>query len=220
MNWPARSAGRLRRSLPARRRPRVLWACSVLPATASERVWRLAGSRIVSASPISRPTPQDGSLRYAWLRLSVSQAPVAVGRLGAAETDLAGEAGEEALGCGGRSRGRDLCRGLGGRRRRARRCCDDGLVASRRVRRIDGARGMVPGARDTASSDRPWPSPPSDSPVLPSGTWAANTLFMPPSMPVLSLATGVPLAISLAISACLSAAVSARTASAISSGIT
>ena len=40
----------------------------------------------------------------------------------------------------------------------------------------DGARGgltwegMVPGARDSASSDRLWPSPPSDRPVLPSGT--------------------------------------------------
>ena len=64
--------------------------------------------------------------------------------------------------------------------------------AEQQVRPATGARGgltvegMVPGARDSASSDRPWPSPPSDSPVLPSGTRAANTLFMPPSMPVLS----------------------------------
>src|SRR6202022_5004183 len=52
--------------------------------------------------------------------------------------------------------------------------------------------GMVPGARESATSDRPWPSPPSDSPVLPSGSLAANTLFMPPSMRVLMGATGVP----------------------------
>src|SRR5450631_1307265 len=61
--------------------------------------------------------------------------------------------------------------------------------------------GMVPGARESATSDRPWPSPPSDRPVLPSGSLEANTLFMPPSMPVLIRATGVPWAISLAVSA-------------------
>src|SRR5207302_7182488 len=55
--------------------------------------------------------------------------------------------------------------------------------------------GIVPGAREKLASDRLWPSPPSDSPVLPPGTRAANTWFMPPSMPVLSLATGVPRAI-------------------------
>src|SRR5229473_6197132 len=60
--------------------------------------------------------------------------------------------------------------------------------------------GMVPGARESATSDRPCPSPPSDSPVLPSGSLEANTLFMPPSMPVLLRATGVPLAISWAVS--------------------
>src|SRR6185437_9270337 len=57
--------------------------------------------------------------------------------------------------------------------------------------------GMVPGARAKASSDRLWPSPPSDRPVLPLGSLAANTLFMPPSMPVFIRATGVPFATSL-----------------------
>src|SRR6267142_996584 len=61
--------------------------------------------------------------------------------------------------------------------------------------------GMGPGARESATSDRPCPSPPSDNPVLPSGSLEANTLFMPPSMPVLTRATGVPLAISWAVSA-------------------
>ena len=53
-------------------------------------------------------------------------------------------------------------------------------------------------------------------PVLPSGTRAANKRCMPPSMPVLIRATGVPLAISLAVSA-MSVACFSRTASAISS---
>ena len=61
-------------------------------------------------------------------------------------------------------------------------------------------------------------SPPSERPVLPSGTRAANTLFMPPSMPVLIRATGVPFEISLAVSAA-SACCFSRTASATSSGI-
>src|SRR5205085_8503644 len=61
--------------------------------------------------------------------------------------------------------------------------------------------GIVPGARENPESDRLWPSPPSDNPVLPPGTRAANTWFMPPSMPVLSFATGVPFATSFAYSA-------------------
>src|SRR5690606_18221211 len=59
--------------------------------------------------------------------------------------------------------------------------------------------GMVPGAAEKAvafTSD----SPGSESPVWPPGSLAANTRFMPPSIPVLSLATGAPFEISLAIS--------------------
>ncbi len=78
--------------------------------------------------------------------------------------------------------------------------------------------GMVPGARASESAASPWLSPPSESPVLASGTRAANTLCMPPSMPVLSRATGVPFEISLAVSAA-SACCFSRTASATSSGM-
>src|SRR5262249_37735233 len=53
--------------------------------------------------------------------------------------------------------------------------------------------GIVPGRRELATSDRPCSSPPSDRPVEAPGTWEANSLFMPPSMPVLSFATGVSL---------------------------
>jgi hypothetical protein len=77
--------------------------------------------------------------------------------------------------------------------------------------------GMVPGGRDSAN-DCPG-SPASDSPVLPLGTLAANTRFMPPSIPVFNRATGVPRAISLAISAS-SACSFARTGRATSSGMT
>src|SRR5476649_820149 len=78
--------------------------------------------------------------------------------------------------------------------------------------------GMVPGARARAT-DNPGPSPGSDRPVLPSGSLEANIRFMPPSMPVLMRATGVPREISLAVSVCSSCCFS-RTASATSSGTT
>src|ERR1700733_11457643 len=76
--------------------------------------------------------------------------------------------------------------------------------------------GMVPGALSAvAKGDGPGPA--SERPVLPLGTPAANILCMPPSMPVLSCATGVPFATSLANSAS-SACCFSRTASATSSG--
>src|SRR6516164_3167809 len=56
--------------------------------------------------------------------------------------------------------------------------------------------GIVPGGLDSVSSASPWP--PSDRPVLPLGSFAANTLCIPPSTPVFNRATGVPLSTSLA----------------------
>src|SRR3984885_8179071 len=78
--------------------------------------------------------------------------------------------------------------------------------------------GMVPGAL-SAVANGDGLGPASERPVLPLGSLAANTLCMPPSMPVLSCATGVPFATSLANSAS-SACCFSRTASATSSGTT
>ena len=90
---------------------------------------------------------------------------------GAADADLAGEAGEEAFGlrllraaCAGGARRRGCFAAAGPPARELRR-----PPARRRL--CHGARGgltvpgMVPGARDMLSSDRPWPSPPSERPV-------------------------------------------------------
>ena len=153
-----------------------------------------------------------GSVRLASITFGFAPAAArAGGGVGAAaEADLAGEAGEEAV--------RLRVRRRIGDPRRSRRPESAGRSELRFFRRAEqqivGGRprggltweGMVPGARDSASSDRPWPSPPSDSRYCRRARVAANTLFMPPSMPVLIRATGVPLAISLAVSACIVAA--------------
>ncbi|WP_141343358.1 MULTISPECIES: pentapeptide repeat-containing protein [Bradyrhizobium] len=79
--------------------------------------------------------------------------------------------------------------------------------------------GIVPGARASDIEASAWLSPPSERPVFPSGIFEAKIAFMPPSMPVLRRATGVPLDTSLAVSAASFCSFSC-TALAISSGIT
>src|ERR1700733_4152798 len=76
--------------------------------------------------------------------------------------------------------------------------------------------GIVPGALSAVANGDGLGAG-SERPVLPLGTPAANTLCMPPSMPVFSCATGVPFATILANSAS-SACCFSRTASATSSG--